>query len=208
MRNLMNNVLLGGRDLAKSAKYLIEQLLARAVQVQRGPRTSIALSARLDIGPELRLGERRRTHPLILGPGARLEARVVINTYHGGVELGPNSSVGIGSIIIGPLRVGANTAIAQNVFIAGENRIHSGTAAGLVKAASAVSVRAVAIGSGVWIGAGAVILPGVTVGDAVTVAAGAVVTRDLPDGCLAVGVPAKIVPRNDTAAPMAAVKSL
>jgi acetyltransferase-like isoleucine patch superfamily enzyme len=41
--------------------------------------------------------------------------------------------------------------------------------------------------------AGAIVLPGVTVGEGAVVAAGAIVTKDVPDGMLVAGVPAKIV---------------
>ncbi|MBQ6652597.1 MAG: galactoside O-acetyltransferase [Prevotella sp.] len=44
-----------------------------------------------------------------------------------------------------------------------------------------------------WIGAGATILPGVTVGENSVVGAGSVVTKDIPDNCIAVGSPAKVV---------------
>ena len=42
-------------------------------------------------------------------------------------------------------------------------------------------------------GAGANIIGPVHVGNNVTIGAGAVVVRDLPDNCVAVGVPAKII---------------
>ena len=44
-----------------------------------------------------------------------------------------------------------------------------------------------------WIGSGATILPGVTIGDRAVVAAGAVVTKDVPEGTVVAGVPAKVV---------------
>lgn len=44
-----------------------------------------------------------------------------------------------------------------------------------------------------YIGTNATILPGVTVGAGSIVAAGAVVTKDVPDGVLVAGVPAKVI---------------
>lgn len=53
--------------------------------------------------------------------------------------------------------------------------------------------RPVRIGSGSWLGTGVVVLPGVTIGEHVTVGANSVVCDDLPDGCVAVGSPARVV---------------
>ena len=44
-----------------------------------------------------------------------------------------------------------------------------------------------------WIGARVNILPGVTIGENAIVGTGSVVTKDVPDNCIVVGVPAKIV---------------
>ena len=49
------------------------------------------------------------------------------------------------------------------------------------------------IGKNVFIGTGAVILPKIEIGDNVIIGAGAVVSKDLPDNCVAVGIPAKII---------------
>jgi len=46
---------------------------------------------------------------------------------------------------------------------------------------------------GARIGVGSIILPGVTVGIGAVVGAGSVVTKDVPDYCVAVGVPAKVI---------------
>jgi acetyltransferase-like isoleucine patch superfamily enzyme len=49
------------------------------------------------------------------------------------------------------------------------------------------------IGSNCFIGGNAIILPGITIGDNCVVAAGSVVTRDVPDGSIIGGNPARIL---------------
>ena len=49
------------------------------------------------------------------------------------------------------------------------------------------------IGANTFIGANAVVLMGVTIGSRCVIGAGAVVTSDIPDGTVAVGVPARVV---------------
>lgn len=49
------------------------------------------------------------------------------------------------------------------------------------------------IGENVLIGAGACVLGKVTIGNNVKIGANAVVLEDVPDGCTAVGVPARII---------------
>jgi maltose O-acetyltransferase len=49
------------------------------------------------------------------------------------------------------------------------------------------------IQDGAWIGARAIILGGVTIGKGAIIAAGSVVTRDIPDGAVVAGSPAKAV---------------
>ena len=51
------------------------------------------------------------------------------------------------------------------------------------------------IGSNVYIGAGAKILGRIQIGNDVVVAANAVVIESVPDGCVVVGVPGRVVKR-------------
>lgn len=48
------------------------------------------------------------------------------------------------------------------------------------------------IGDNCWFGANVTVLQGVTIGNGCVIAAGSVVTKDLPDNCLAAGVPATV----------------
>jgi sugar O-acyltransferase (sialic acid O-acetyltransferase NeuD family) len=51
----------------------------------------------------------------------------------------------------------------------------------------------VKIGNRTFVGTSATILPNITIGDNCIIGAGSVVTKDVPDNCMAVGVPAKII---------------
>ena len=54
-------------------------------------------------------------------------------------------------------------------------------------------LKPVVIGERTFVGVRATILPGVTIGDDCIIGAGAIVSKDIPDGSLAVGVPARVI---------------
>ena len=56
-------------------------------------------------------------------------------------------------------------------------------------------VAPVTIGEECWIGGHVTIIPGVTIGDRSVIGAGSVVTKDIPEDCLAVGNPARVIKR-------------
>ncbi|MDD2941673.1 MAG: DapH/DapD/GlmU-related protein [bacterium] len=49
------------------------------------------------------------------------------------------------------------------------------------------------IGDNVWIGMNAVVLPGVKIGSNVVIGANSVVNADIPDNCLAAGIPCRVI---------------
>lgn len=58
-----------------------------------------------------------------------------------------------------------------------------------------VEFAPIRIGDNCWL-PGAIVNPGVTIGKNSVIGVGSVVTRDIPEGCLAAGVPAKIIKEN------------
>ena len=55
------------------------------------------------------------------------------------------------------------------------------------------------IGKNVWIGEGVCIMPGVSIGKGCVIGAHSIITKDIPDYCIAVGSPARVVKKWDEA---------
>ncbi|MCB1304761.1 MAG: acyltransferase [Leptospiraceae bacterium] len=53
--------------------------------------------------------------------------------------------------------------------------------------------KPVDIGAYVWIGMGAIVLPGIRIGDHAVIGAGSVVTKNVPEGAIVAGNPAKLL---------------
>ena len=56
-----------------------------------------------------------------------------------------------------------------------------------------IQTKEIRIKKNAWIGARVNILPGVTIGENAIVGTGSIVTKDVPDNCVVVGSPARIV---------------
>jgi sugar O-acyltransferase (sialic acid O-acetyltransferase NeuD family) len=104
-------------------------------------------------------------------------------------------SVGNGVYINAGCTIGSATELADYVFInRGASLGHHARLGRFVSIGPGVVLAgAVTIHAGAVVGAGAVVLPKVTVGTNAVVGAGSVVTRDVPDHCLVLGNPARIV---------------
>ena len=88
-----------------------------------------------------------------------------------------------------------NVLTANGVYISDNNHGYSDAAIPVMHQ-TITQLAPVTIGSGTWIGQNAAIL-GASVGKNCVIATNAVVTRDIPDYCIAAGVPARIIKRLD-----------
>jgi acetyltransferase-like isoleucine patch superfamily enzyme len=139
----------------------------------------------------LRLGADSGMAPTVsLRNGARI-------TIGRGSHIGENCYLWAGDST-GCIFIGDHVSLAPGVFITASDYQF---VAGVAFREQPKRERDVHIGNDVWLGAGVVVTAGVSVGDGSIVGAGAVVTRDLPAGCIAAGVPAKVIgerPSNPT----------
>jgi serine O-acetyltransferase len=122
-----------------------------------------------------------------LSPLAKIVS--LINFFLFGLEVGVRCEIGKGlffphtsGIVIGALSIGENVTIYQNVTIGARELDFS-----------YLATSRPTIGNEVTISTGAVILGAVTIGNRVRIGANSVVLKSIPDGVLAVGVPARII---------------
>lgn len=128
-----------------------------------------------------------------LGERSIIEDFSTINNGVGDLSIGNNTLVGIGNVLIGPLRIGNHVITAQNVVMSGLNHVYEDIRTPIVD--QNVTTAPIVIGDDSWIAANVVVTAGVTIGKHCVIAAGAVVTRDIPDYCVAAGNPAKVIKR-------------
>ena len=156
--------------------------------------------------------------PLRIGVNARIRSHTVIyagttigdrfQSGHGVMireanEIGSDVSVGTHSIVEHHVVIGNGARIHSNAFIPEFSVLEDGAWIGpsvtLTNARYPLSrdakttLRGPIVRSGAKIGANATLLPGVVIGRDALVGAGSVVVRDVPDGTVVVGNPARVI---------------
>lgn len=153
-----------------------------------------------------------------IGPNAVIRSHTVIyagnvigrnfNTGHAAMirelnEIGDDVSIGTHSIIEHHVKIGNGVRIHSNAFVPEYSVLEDGCWIGpnvvLTNALYPLApdaretLQGPVIRSGAKIGANATLLPGVVIGRNALVGAGAVVVRDVPDGKVVVGNPARVI---------------
>jgi len=95
-------------------------------------------------------------------------------------------TAGVQIVCFKKVTIGKDCAIARDVII-------RDTDAHKIYNSTSQMTQEVFIGEHVWIGNRAIIMKGVTIGNGAVIAAGSIVTKDVPENCLAAGVPAKVI---------------
>lgn len=135
----------------------------------------------------------------VIGPHVSLSAGVSPAQELGDreiVTIGDRSLIGRGSGIVGHERVtiGDDVFTGHHVYITDANHGYEDPDVPIGR--QFAPSEPVTIGDGSWLGHGTIVLPGSRIGRHVVVGAGSVVTDDLPDRCVAVGNPARVIRRH------------
>lgn len=153
------------------------------------------------IGPEAHI----RSHTVIyagnsIGKNFQTGNKVNIRELN---QIGDEVSIGTLSVIEHHVHIGNNVRIHSQVFVPEYSVLEDGTWLGpnvvLTNAkyplspGAKESLKGPVIKKGAKIGANVTILPGVVIGENALVGAGSVVARDVPDGAVVVGNPARII---------------
>jgi UDP-2-acetamido-3-amino-2,3-dideoxy-glucuronate N-acetyltransferase len=142
-----------------------------------------------------------------LGPGVVIHHPDLVNLY--GCRIGAETKIGAFVEIqknasVGRLcKISSHTFVCEGVTIEDEvfvghgvmfinDRYPRATAAGQLQTEADWQVVPTRVRRGASIGSGAVVMCGVTIGENAMIGAGAVVTRDVADGAVVAGVPARV----------------
>ena len=112
------------------------------------------------------------------------------------VTVGNNSGIGEKCELNGPVHIGDNVMMGPEVVCYTRNHRHDRIDIPMGHQGYE-EWKPITIGNDVWIGRRVMIMPGVRIGNGVIIGAGGVVTKDIPDNCIACGVPARVVKRRD-----------
>lgn len=178
-----------GRDIQKAGKEIANDI--RVIR-ERDPAATSDLEVALLYSGFHALIAYRVSHKLY-EHNCRFAARMISQgaRFLTGIEIHPGAKIGKGlfidhgsGVVIGETaEIGDNCTLYQGVTLGGTGK-HLGK-------------RHPTLGNNVMVGSGAKVLGPFKVGDNSKIAAGAVVLDEIPEDCTAVGIPARIVRRNN-----------
>lgn len=116
-----------------------------------------------------------------------------LNNAVGDIVIGDYCRIGLGNTVIGPIRIDNGVNISQNVVLIGLDHNYQDITQSIIE--QGITTSPIHIGEHTIIGANVIVLPGITIGKHCFIGAGCVVTQNIPDYCVTVGNPARIIKR-------------
>jgi acetyltransferase-like isoleucine patch superfamily enzyme len=181
--------------------------------IEDGVRLRFANNIRLGKGVYLDHGVYLHACPggISIGEGSLVMKNAILHVYnfrnlpHAGIHIGARSLVGESCILRGQggIHIGNDVYLGTLVQLLAVNHIFNDTTRPISE--QGITAQGIHIGDGSWVSSGAIVLDGVSIGRNAVIGAGAVVTKDVPDYCVAVGNPARVV-RNLREAPLPATR--
>jgi acetyltransferase-like isoleucine patch superfamily enzyme len=143
----------------------------------------------------------RNVRNIYIGDNVLINHYAFLLTLQEDAAVVPRLTIGDGSVIghmnhitcIREVEIGENVLTADRVYISDHSHNFSNTQVPIMHQ-GVVSKGTVSIGAGTWIGENVVILS-CKIGRNCVIGSNAVVLRDVPDFCVAVGIPAQVVQR-------------
>ena len=137
---------------------------------------------------------------ITIGSRVFVGRNTILSCKNGDIDLEQGVNIGFNCEVFSAsqVRIGHDTLVAAYCYVIGGDHDFSDTSrAVLDQARTSAGVR---IGAGAWLGAGAKVLDGVTIGDRAVIGAAALVREPVPDGAIAVGIPARVVGQREPVA--------
>jgi acetyltransferase-like isoleucine patch superfamily enzyme len=195
-----------GRIPTRLATWFVPPYYGRSYLARLNPKGYIAPSAviyhnSLQLGKNIFVGDRvviyqdREGGPVEICERVHLYGDTYIQTGYGGsIKIGDDTFIQPRcqfSAYKSPIHIGRGVIIAPNcAFYPYDHGIESDQ---LIVKQPLKTKGGIIIDDHAWLGFGVIVLDGVRIGKGAVIGAGSVVTSDIPDGAIAVGVPARIL---------------
>jgi len=148
------------------------------------------------IAPDVKLGENVKIFAFVNLYGCTIGDETLIGTFveiQKGARVGARCKIQSHTFICEGVTIEDEVFVGHNVNFLNDRWPTAVNADGSAKQPSDWKLEPILVKRRAAIGSGAVILPGVTIGAQAIVGAGAVVTKDVPDGVIVAGNPARIL---------------
>ena len=153
------------------------------------------LDNKVFIGERVVIYQAKDGGPVKIGKASHIHRDSIIETGQGGsLLIGADTHIQPRcqfSAYKAPIDIGSHVQIAPNCAFYPYN--HTYLPDELIKNQPLQTKGGIIIDDDAWLSVGVIVLDGVRIGKGAVVGAGSVVTRDIPDGAIAVGVPARVV---------------